>query len=217
MIDWFIGGATKYKKLVVNNRDLSQLVGTVTWSGDSKQVARKLVFTVASRASDRFLPKVPIREGDQVVFSYKDKSAPEKVLFGGPILDIDKAASGNSITYTALDLLFYINGSDISHVFDDTPEAITAWVCSHLGVPFGSAAPTGMAAYAPLWTKATAPGAPAALQTITGPLPLSAQAMLSTPTPLTPMCGSPSLSCVRTFAGATASRSWCGLRTKTPA
>lgn len=102
MIDWFIGGATKYKKLVVNNRDISQLVGTVTWSGDSKQVARKLVFTVAARASDRFLPKVPIREGDQVVFSYKDKSAPEKVLFGGPVLDIDKAASGNSITYTAL-------------------------------------------------------------------------------------------------------------------
>ena len=153
MIDWFIGGATKYKKLVVNNRDLSQLVGTVAWSGDSKQVARKLVFTVASRASDRFLPKVPIREGDQVVFSYKDKSAPEKVLFGGPILDIDKAASGNSITYTALDLLFYINGSDISHVFDDTPEAITAWVCSHLGVPFGSAAPTGIRVYMPCLGK----------------------------------------------------------------
>lgn len=153
MIDWFIGGATKYKKLVVNNRDLSQLVGTVTWSGDSKQVARKLVFTVASKASDRFLPKVPIREGDQVVFSYKDKSAPEKVLFGGPILDIDKAASGNSITYTALDLLFYINGSDISHVFDDTPEAITAWVCSHLGVPFGSAAPTGIRVYMPCLGK----------------------------------------------------------------
>ena len=49
MIDWYIGGATKYKKLVVNNRDLSQLVGTVTWSGDSKQVARKLVFTVGIR------------------------------------------------------------------------------------------------------------------------------------------------------------------------
>ena len=110
-------------------------------------------FTVASRASDRFLPKVPIREGDQVVFSYKDKSAPEKVLFGGPVLDIDKAASGNSITYTALDLLFYINGSDISHVFDDTPEAITAWVCSHLGVPFGSAAPTGVRVYMPCLGK----------------------------------------------------------------
>lgn len=43
MIDWFIGGATKYKKLVVNNRDLSQLVGTVTWSGDSKQDRKSVV------------------------------------------------------------------------------------------------------------------------------------------------------------------------------
>ena len=63
-------------RLLVNNRDLSQLVGTVTWSGDSKQVARKLVFTVATRASDRFLPKVPISEGDQVVFSYKSRKVP---------------------------------------------------------------------------------------------------------------------------------------------
>lgn len=41
-----------------------------------------------------------------MVFSYKDKHAPEKVLFGGPVLDIDKAASGNTVTYTALDLLY---------------------------------------------------------------------------------------------------------------
>jgi len=134
---------------MVNNRDLSQVVEKVTWSGDSKQVARKLVFTVASKASDHFLPKAPVSEGDQVVFSYKDNGAPEKVLFGGPILEIDQTASGNTITYTALDLLFYINGSDISHVFDDTPEAITAWICSHLGVPFGSAAHTGVKVYMP--------------------------------------------------------------------
>ena len=140
-------------KLLVNNRDLSQLVGTATWSGDSKQVARKLTFTVAAKASDRFLPKAPISEGDQVVFSYKSRKVPERVLFGGPILDIDKAASGNSITYTALDLLFYINGSDISHVFDDTPEAITAWICSQLGVPFGTAAPTGIKVYMPCLGK----------------------------------------------------------------
>lgn len=35
------------------------------------------------------------------------------------------------------------------HRFDDTPEAITAWICSHLGVPFGSAASTGIKVYLP--------------------------------------------------------------------
>lgn len=49
--------------------------------------------------------------------------------------------------------LFYINGSDISHVFDDTPEAITAWICSQLGVPFGTAAPTGVKVYMPCLGK----------------------------------------------------------------
>ena len=73
------------KQLFVGSKDLSQLVEKVTWSGDSKQVARKLVFSVATKASDRFLPKVTINEGDTVIF--KDG---EKTLFGGPVFDIDK-------------------------------------------------------------------------------------------------------------------------------
>ena len=136
------------KQLFVGSKDLSQLVEKVTWSGDSKQVARKLVFSVATKASDRFLPKVTINEGDTVIF--KDG---EKTLFGGPVFDIDKSASGNVTTYTAFDLMFYINNSDINKVFDDTPEAITAWICSHLGVPFGGAASTGIKVYLPCLGK----------------------------------------------------------------
>lgn len=132
------------KQLTAGGKDLSQLVEKVTWSGDSKQVARKLVFSIATRSTDRFLPKVTINEGDSVLFKDGDRT-----LFGGPVFDIEKSASGNLTTYTAFDLMFYINNSDISKVFDDTPEAITAWICSHLGVPFGSAAPTGIKVYLP--------------------------------------------------------------------
>lgn len=138
----------KEKQLIVGSKDLSQVVEKVTWSGDTKQVARKLVFTVATKKSDRFLPKVTIGEGDNVLF--KDGS---KTLFGGPVFDIEKSATGNVTTYTALDLMFYINNSDVNKVFDDTPEAITAWICSHLGVPFGSAAPTGIKVYMPCLGK----------------------------------------------------------------
>lgn len=136
------------KQLIVGKKDLSQLVEKVTWSGDSKQVARKLVFSIATKASDRFLPKATINEGDNVLFKDGDKD-----LFGGPIFDIEKKASGNVTTYTAFDLMFYINNSDINKVFDDTPEAITAWICSHLGVPFGSAASTGIKVYMPCLGK----------------------------------------------------------------
>ena len=132
------------KQLTAGGKDLSQLVEKVTWSGDSKQVARKLAFSIATRSTDRFLPKVTINEGDSVLFRDGDRT-----LFGGPVFDIEKSASGNLTTFTAFDLMFYINNSDISKVFDDTPEAITAWICSHLGVPFGSAAPTGIKVYLP--------------------------------------------------------------------
>ncbi len=132
------------KQLTAGGRDLSQLVEQVTWSGDSKQVARKLVFSIAARSTDRFLPKVTINEGDSVLFKDGDR-----ILFGGPIFDIEKSASGNLTTYTAFDLMFYINNSDISKIFDDTPEAITAWICSDLGVPLGSASPTGIKVYLP--------------------------------------------------------------------
>lgn len=138
----------KEKQLIVGSKDLSQVVEKVTWSGDTKQVARKLAFTVATKKSDRFLPKVTIGEGDNVLF--KDGG---KTLFGGPVFDIEKSATGNVTTYTALDLMFYINNSDVNKVFDDTPEAITAWICSHLGVPFGSAAPTGIKVYMPCLGK----------------------------------------------------------------
>lgn len=136
------------KQLTVAGKDLSQLVEKVTWSGDTKQVARKLVFTLATKASDRFLPKVTINEGDSVLFKDGDKT-----LFGGPVFDIEKSATGNTTTYTALDLMFYIQKNDVNKVFDDTPEAITAWICTHLGVPFGKAAPTGIKVYFPCLGK----------------------------------------------------------------
>ena len=47
-------------RLKIENKDFSQVVEKITWSGDTKQVARKLVFTIAQRASDRFLPKVTV-------------------------------------------------------------------------------------------------------------------------------------------------------------
>lgn len=136
------------KQLLINGKDLSEVVEKVTWSGDTKQVSRKLVFTVATKSSDRFLPKVSINEGDTVLL--KDGS---KALFGGPVFDVGQSGSGNVTTYTAFDLMFYISKSDISKVFNDTPEAITKWICSHLGVPFGSAVSTGHKVYVPCLGK----------------------------------------------------------------
>lgn len=134
--------------LIVNGKDISELVETITWCGDTKQVARTLNFTMAQKNTDKYLPKVNINEGDQVLFSQDGKS-----LFGGVVFDIDKSATSNVVTYLAFDLMFYINNSELSKVFDATPESIALQVCSELDVPFGGAAATGMEIYLPVLQK----------------------------------------------------------------
>ncbi len=136
-------------KLIVSGHDLSEVVEKITWSGDTKQVARELSFTVAHKADDPYLPKVKIDEGDpaQLLSDSGD------ILFLGPVFDIELSASGSVISYTALDFLFYINNSEISCIFDGTPEEITAQICGELGIPLGAAAQTGIHVYMPCLGK----------------------------------------------------------------
>ncbi len=136
-------------KLFVNNLDLSELVERVVWSGDTRQVARKLEFTIVSKATDYYLPKPKLTAGDPVIL--KDDAG--AVVFGGILFDIDKSGAANTTSYLAFDFLFYINNSEINRIFDNTAETITAEVCKELGVNFGGAAPTGIKVYMPCLNK----------------------------------------------------------------
>lgn len=129
--------------------DLSELVEVITWGGDTRQVARMLAFTIASKHTDPYLSKVMLNEGDAVVFQEDDGSG----LFLGVIFDIDITASAAVTSYMAYDLLWYILNSEISKVFNGPPESIAAQVCGELGVPMGSAASTGISVYYPCLGK----------------------------------------------------------------
>lgn len=135
--------------LTVGGKKLGEVVEKISWSGDTKQVARKLSFTIAKKDSDHYLPKVTLNEGDEVLLQ-EDSGKP---LFGGILFDIDKSGSANVATYLAFDLMFYINNSDISKIFNTTPESIAAAICTELGIPFGGAAKTGITVYMPCLGK----------------------------------------------------------------
>lgn len=136
------------KELICKTADLTELVEKITWSGDTKQVARLLTFSLISSSSDPHLQQATINEGD-IVYMRENGV----ILFGGPVIDIDKAASGNTTNYTATDLMFYINKSDISRIFDATPEVITAQICEELDIPLGHTAQTGVRVYMPCLGK----------------------------------------------------------------
>lgn len=130
--------------LVVAGKDLSQLVEKITWSGDAKQVARQLQFTVAQKSSDRFLPKVSIGEGDLVTLQQDGQT-----VFGGKIFDVEKSGSANTLTYTAFDFAYYLQQNQLSLIVDGTPEDCAAKVCGKLGITLASAAATGVKVYIP--------------------------------------------------------------------
>lgn len=127
-------------KLLVKDRDLSELVESITWGGDSGQISRKLEFTVAQNVLDKNFPAAAVNEGDQVLL--QDSSG--TCIFGGIIFDIDKTAGSNQIRYLAYDLLFYINKSKITKDYYGTPEDIARDVCAALGISAGTMAATGI-------------------------------------------------------------------------
>lgn len=132
-------------KLLVENQDWSELVEKITWSGDSKQAARKLQFSIACKEFDRFLPKADIAEGDMVVLQQDNQT-----LFGGKILEVEKSSSSNTLTYTALDFMFYLLQNELSLILDGTAEECAVKVCDKLGVTLDSAAATGARVYLPV-------------------------------------------------------------------
>ena len=117
-------------KLLTGGKDISELIEQIKWSGDTKQVARTIQFTIAKNKKDKNFPTVVINEGDEIIM--QDDGG--KVVFGGIIFDIDKSASSKVESYLAYDLMFYINNSDVNKIFDGSPSEITHEICAELGI-----------------------------------------------------------------------------------
>ena len=126
--------------ILVGDKDLSELVETITWSGDSGQIARKLEFTIAKNTQDPNFPNVTINEGDQVLLQTDTGT----FLFGGIIFDIEKMAGSNLVRYLAYDLIFYLTGSELTKDYNGAPEDIARDVCGALGITAGTMAATGI-------------------------------------------------------------------------
>ncbi len=136
-------------KLLTGGKDISELIETITWSGDIRQVARSIRFTIARNKKDKDFPNLVINEGDEIIM--QDDAG--KDIFGGIIFDIDKSASSKVVSYLAYDLMFYVNNSDVNQIFDGTPETIVPGICAELGIESGAMAATGVHVSMPCFGK----------------------------------------------------------------
>ncbi len=136
-------------KLFTSGKDISELIRDIKWSGDTKQVARKVNFSIAQNRKDPDFPVLIINEGAELVMQDDNGT----VIFGGIVFDIDKTASSKIINYLSYDLMFYINNSDISKLFSGTPEQIVPEICRMLDIEYGDMAVTGIHVSFPCFGK----------------------------------------------------------------
>ena len=136
-------------RLLIGKIDISELVEQITWSGDTKQVARTIRFTIAKNKKDKDFPMIVIEEGTKVIL----KDDKEQSIFGGIVFDIEKSASSKVETYVAYDFMFYINNSEINQLWEGTPETIVVGICKELGIESGTMAQTGISISMPCFGK----------------------------------------------------------------
>jgi hypothetical protein len=120
--------------------DVTQLVSTLDWSGDSKQVARTVQAEILASHTDSNVPVCDCPLGSGVTLMEDGKT-----LFSGWIETRERTSDGSSITITAIDRGIYLKRNEGVYKFvSTTAEAATARVCADFGISVGSLAATGI-------------------------------------------------------------------------
>ena len=118
--------------------DVTQLVQTITWSGDYQQCARTLEFGIISTPTDKNVPSVTCELGNGVVFMQGDQT-----LFTGYIFNRQKDTGSSVINITCYDKGIYLKRNEATYKFSNiTPEAIANRICSDFNIDVGDIATT---------------------------------------------------------------------------
>ena len=135
-------------KLVAGKYDISTLADKITWSGDTKQVARQLTFSLPRMESDKLLPKVSISEGDPVTLQVDGKQ-----LYYGIIMDVESNVSSirsaiRRLTCSGMSTNRTSITSTATRPSASPPTSARSSACR-----LGSAAKTGISVYMPCLGK----------------------------------------------------------------
>lgn len=118
----------------------TQLIPTVTWSGDYQQCSRTLELGLLSSATDKNIPRVSCPLGSGVLLTDGSKER-----FSGYIFTRQKSTGDSVIDLRCYDRGIYVKRNEGVYKFTNmTPEAITARICADFGIEVGALAETGV-------------------------------------------------------------------------
>ncbi len=119
-------------KLLCNNKNISNYVSSITWSGSNTEVSRKIEI--------QLINPITINCGDNIIF-YEDSTE----LFRGHVFVKNKTQSQKVLNNTTYDSLIYLKNSTGTYNFKNiTPEGITKKLCSDFNIPIGNVASTNI-------------------------------------------------------------------------
>lgn len=132
-----------YKLLITSSNgtvNVTQLVKSVTWSGDYQQCARTLEFELAASPTDKNIPVTKCELGYGVTLIQGNR-----VLFDGYIFERQKDTGSSVINITCYDRGIYLKRNETSLKFNNaSPESIARRICSDFNIDIGSLAETGI-------------------------------------------------------------------------
>jgi len=119
--------------------DITEAVGTISWSGETLSAGRSAEITYVNAPYDSNINIPRIETGDYLSLTETDE------IFFGQFFAIEKSSETGTITYTAYDMMKNLLESNGKYNFKNTTaEAITARVCKDINVPTGTLAVTGI-------------------------------------------------------------------------
>ena len=120
--------------------DITNVVKSISSTGDKAQAARKLDITLAYPIWDRNQPRTQIAPGTKVWLLLDGKE-----IFRGIAWDRTINSAGEELTFPAYDYLIYVTKSKVTFNFSNiTPEDATREICAELGIDIGDIASAGI-------------------------------------------------------------------------
>lgn len=118
--------------IIADKNDISSYVGTITWSGDLNQMARKLAFDYLYTDLTQNIEQIEISVGSRILM-YSDNS---ELLFDGIVIseEFDEADIKKNIQ--AADYAFYLK-SEVYGEFKGAPSHVVSTVFSMFDIPVG--------------------------------------------------------------------------------
>ena len=120
-------------RIVVNDKDITNICVNATWSGDIDERSRSLSFTYLYNPKIS-MPLIKVEIGNSINL-FDDKN---RLLYVGVVTEVASSLSGSDVSVTSRDVLWYLGKNKVAGVYTGSAEAITRKILDEFGISVGN-------------------------------------------------------------------------------